>query len=543
MGLHAILPNARGCFRRLVVASAVVALTVWLPTAPANAIAYASPGYPYADFDNDGFGDLAIGAPGESIGAVKEAGMVHVFYGTSFGFTTEGSEAFHQSTPNVEGVPQTADHFGQSLAVGDFDADGFDDLAIGIPGEKLGNTPDTGMVYVLRGSPTGLTTVRSRALRQGTAGIGGGSESGDRFGWALATGNFDGDAANGHSIDDLAIGVPGEDLDGKRDGGLIHVLEGNAGAGLFGKNQSISQNTPGLEGDIEGGERFGYSLASGNWNGDSVLDLAVGSPYEGIAGRPEEGVVFSMMGDPGRGIDPETAQFMSQDTIFQKAEGHAMEHFGYALAAGDFNRASPREKKYDDLAIGVPGDLPADSGAVNIVFGTEHGFEFQGEKWFQGKAASGGGAVLGAKEAGDQFGAALIANDFDGNGVADLAIGVPGEDSDSGNDVGGVHILASNGTDLDPNLVANQFVTQDTPNVPGRNESGDMIGAALGSSDFGSDGRAELMIGCPGEDLGSRFDAGVAIVIGVSRPELIGQSSRGVDGDPESGDRFGGSAG
>lgn len=529
---------------RPIVALILVLTAAWMPVAPpAAAIEYAAPGFPFADFNNDGFGDLAVGAPGEGIGSVRDAGAVHVFYGSAGG-VSGFSQLFHQATANVDGVPQTGDHFGQSLAPGDFDGDGFDDLAIGIPGEKLGNTADTGLVYVLNGSSRGLTTVGARSLRQGTLGIGGSSESGDRFGWALAAGNFNADTNGGRPVDDLLIGVPGEDFNGRTDAGVVHVLYGSAGAGVFGRDATISENSPGMEGEANSGDRFGWSLATGNWNGDGAIDAAIGVPYETVRDRREEGVVFSILGTSGQGLETTRSQIMSQDTIFNTSEGRSYEHFGYALAAGDFDSQAPR-RTFDDLAIGVPGDLPSNSGAVNVVYGTEHSFELIGQKWFQGKAGPNGGALPGSKESDDLFGARLQAGDFDGNGAADLAIGVPGEDVDSANSVGGVHVILSNGSDLDPRVGPTSFITQDTRGVPGTNESGDQIGASIGVTDFDDNGKTDMFIGCPGEDLGRAIDAGAGLLFVRDRggPRLITQDTRGVEGKPESGDRFGEGAG
>jgi hypothetical protein len=535
--------NTRHIAVRAAIAFVLITTATLVPLGRAAAIEYAAAGYAYADFDNNGFGDLAIASPGEAIGSVRDAGAVHIFYGTQAGFRTSVSQLVHQGTANVEGVPQSGDHFGQSLAPGDFDGDGFDDLAIGIPGEKLGGTPDTGLVYVMNGSQVGLTTAGARSLRQGTVGIGGSSESGDRFGWSLATGNFNADAVNGRSVDDLVIGVPGEDFNGRTDAGVAHVLYGSAGAGVFGRDETISENSSGMEGDANSGDRFGWSLATGNWNGDTAIDLAIGAPFEGVHDRSEEGVVFSLLSTAGEGVKTTRSQIMSQDTIFTNAEGHSNEHFGFSLAAGDFDSNSPR-RRFDDLAIGVPGDLPTNSGAVNIVYGTEHSFELIGEKWFQGKAGPEGGALPGSKESDDLFGAVLAAADVDGNGAADLAIGVPGEDIDSARDVGGVHLLLSSGTGLDPRVGPNSFVTQDTRAIPGDNESGDQIGAAIASTDFDNNGKTDLVIGCPGENIGSSVDAGAAIVIPPGlRPLLIGQNSSGVEGRAESNDRFGEAAG
>jgi hypothetical protein len=110
------------------------------------------------DFNDDGFSDLAIGVPGESIGTTEEAGAVHVLYGSSSGLQTSSpaDQFWHQGKPGVDDVEEQDDGFGSSLAVGDFNNDGKDDLAIGIPEERIGDGFDNGAVSVLYGSSSGL---------------------------------------------------------------------------------------------------------------------------------------------------------------------------------------------------------------------------------------------------------------------------------------------------------------------------------------------------------------------------------------------------
>src|SRR5262249_53418060 len=86
------------------------------------------------DFNSDGRDDLAIGAPGESfdnIGTVTGAGMVEVIYGSSAKLTASGNDQF--TTLQLGHTPSTNGAFGSSLSAGDFDGDGYDDLAIGAP--------------------------------------------------------------------------------------------------------------------------------------------------------------------------------------------------------------------------------------------------------------------------------------------------------------------------------------------------------------------------------------------------------------------------
>ena len=134
------------------------------------------------DFDGDGKDDLAIGAPGEDIGAIADAGAVNVLYGSGSGLTASGDQLWHQGVAGVMGGAEAGDLFGSSLACGDYDGDGKDDLAIGAPGEDVGALVDAGAVNVLYGSGSGLTATGDQLWHQDSAGILGGAEAGDLFG-------------------------------------------------------------------------------------------------------------------------------------------------------------------------------------------------------------------------------------------------------------------------------------------------------------------------------------------------------------------------
>ena len=158
-----------------------------------------------ADFNGDSFDDLAVGATGETIDGSKNAGAVCGPGGLTSG---QGTQTWHQNVVSsgigIADVAEPGNNFGSALAAGDFDNDGFADLAIGVPREIFG--VQVGAVNIIYGSNAGLITFGNQLWRQSLiVSSPDAEEKFDNFGAALAVGDFDKDG-----FDDLAIGVPGE---------------------------------------------------------------------------------------------------------------------------------------------------------------------------------------------------------------------------------------------------------------------------------------------------------------------------------------------
>ncbi|MFG2331394.1 FG-GAP-like repeat-containing protein [Streptomyces sp. NPDC048604] len=119
-----------------------------------------------ADTDGDGYADVAIGAPGEDIGTVADAGMVTVLRGNSRGLTATGAAAWTQDSPNVPGSVEKGDRFGGQVRLVDPNRDGRFGLLAAAPGE---NTND-GVVWVFSAGSGGLTASGSWTFGAGSFG-------------------------------------------------------------------------------------------------------------------------------------------------------------------------------------------------------------------------------------------------------------------------------------------------------------------------------------------------------------------------------------
>ncbi len=129
-----------------------------------------------ADFNKDGYGDLAAGSQMYN----NYQGRVSIWYGSSTGPAT--AVRITQATTNVAGTPESGDSFGSSVSAADINGDGYKDLAIGVYGEKISQETTEGGVHVLRGSASGITGTNSQWLARNTAGVPGDVAWNDCFG-------------------------------------------------------------------------------------------------------------------------------------------------------------------------------------------------------------------------------------------------------------------------------------------------------------------------------------------------------------------------
>ena len=434
------------------------------------------------------------------------------------------------------------DWYGRSTAVGDFDGDGVGDLAVGIPGEDVGSAYNAGAVrvaYSLAGQGPG--TKSHQYLNESV--LGHFPRAYEYFGNALVAADFDGD-----SFDDLAIGAYGEDVGAGNQAGAVYVVYGGPN-GLNTFDVDVwHQNSAGIAGVVETGDWFGYSLAADDFNDDGVADLAVGAPLEDIGSIPDAGAVNVIYGVQDVGLQAAFNTIWYQDIAGINDSSEPYDQYGWSLAAGDFDLNGVA-----DLAVGVPYEDIGPSSAPNVMVNAGRVNVLRGQP-FQGIQNVGDiswypvSLLANPTGTGAAFGYSLTSGTFN-NGNGDfLAIGAPYQKVGTVA-AGRVHVIQMI---QETNYVwwSREEWDQGSPGIAGAVEHGDHFGKALAAGSFSHHDTDALVIGVPGEDLGSTANAGVVQVLyfdpgtqrhGANGSQMWHQNSPGVPEGAAAYDVFGAS--
>ncbi|WP_018654330.1 FG-GAP-like repeat-containing protein [Actinomadura flavalba] len=336
-----------------------------------------------ADFDRDGYADLAIGAPGED-SAKKNVGTVTILWGSKSGL--RGATAWGEGR-----TAKAGNRFGEALAAGDLQGDGRPELFATIPGTstftwltfsgrkasvRAGGTSkfDVNRSWIATGDVNGdgrgdvvygwydhddpqVKHRRGFTLFKGTAG---GGLTRDKTVYttvhALAVGDFDGDRRA-----DVAVG---DTYDSPWNGGSVTVHRGSP-FGLGG-TYTLHQNSSGVPGVASVEDNFGHSLAAGDVNGDGRADLAVGAPKADSGRVFDAGRAVVLYGSPS-GLTGRGSQAIGRSTAGVPGAPRAYEYFGAQVSLLDHNGDGRA-----DLTAGTP-NLNAPEGGVTTVLATKTG--------------------------------------------------------------------------------------------------------------------------------------------------------------------------
>lgn len=384
-------------------------------------------GLAVGDFDGDGLGDLAVGAPGTNPG-VNDGGAVLIYPGVD--------GALYAETPSqlLAGTVGGFD-LGTTLAACDFNGDGIADLAAAAMDAEDTSAPDVasnqgGVFVYLGGAGDGLPALPT--LQRWGQEIDDGQlvpAANLRLGWDLAAGDYDGDGLCDLVATTIELKT---NADGAQDGGAFLyrgiAADGDSPGGL---EPWPSRVWAGNEPDNLAG-RFGRSAAMGDLDGDGKAEVIIGQTRRdtpGVSGT-DHGTAHVFLGKSYRS-DPADKYRSAENADWQFLGDSSGDYVGWDVAVGDVTGDGR-----DDLLVGALRDelpeAPGNTGLIYVFAGVEGGLPSPEPT-----------LVIGGAASDDYFATAVAAiPDVDGDGVGDILTFADRDDT-FGYDVGRPYVATS----------------------------------------------------------------------------------------------------
>ena len=439
------------------------------------------------DIDGDGIHDVLIGAlDADTEGTSDSAGEAYLLYGSS---PTRFDEAVDLAA-DADVVWKSTDpaaFVGTSVATGDLDGDGHDEVIIGSFLSSAGATePDgAGAVYVFFGGPrvSFPATLDIDLAEMVLTG-----DPNDAAGHRVAAGDFDGDGR-----DDLIVTAPGASGvgDSRAEAGDAYVVLGAARSDLLGTRSLSAESDVTIHGG-QPGDHTGWGLGTADLNGDGRIEILLGTID--ADGRDDD---VEATGEVAILWGVETALLQSvydlavEGTILYGIDGTDLA--GFSVAGGDLDGDGR-----DDLIVGALASEGQDNAQGPLVGETYlvYGDALDGAPRELDLADVTAVTVFGIGE-NDHTGHSVSSGDIDGDGYDDIVVSAPTSDGPQGiRQVSGeVHVLFGRERAAFPPVMR---LGDGVSNVVvyGADAFGG-AGLALSSGDVDGDGFDDLLLGAP----------------------------------------------
>ena len=436
-----------------------------------------------SDLNDDGIADAIMSAPFEDFGG-ENAGAVYVFFGTDEAGGVSDSDA-DDADLKFFGLEDSA-RFGFSMANGDLNGDGADDLLISAALDDT-NGQNNGAVYVFFGP---LTPGERNADQADLVLTGETGHSGDQFGTALTLGDVDDDGRT-----DLVVSAALEDADGTiTDAGAVYIwLDG---ATLeSGAAETADMKITGAD----AGDRLATMIVladvSGDGRDDLVLSAALHDPALPIPARTDAGGVFVFLG--GNIVSTDISQ---ADIVITGEENN--DQFGRGLAAGDLTGDGIK-----DLMVGAPLN-------DRLGFNVGRVYLFVGGEGLASMYSADADAVISGQPSNDNFGEVVSCGDTNADGFDDVVIGAP---------------RASNGAIRNGRsyvfygspVMSDSVATLADMIQTGEPASHEGFGQCAKVVDWNRDGMADVLVSAPGNDAGGPSAGRVYVFEGAQFGESV----------------------